>query len=234
MAEPPRQLALDLPVEPNFDPDDFLVSPSNEAAYAAIEAWPDWTDRIRVLTGPAGSGKSHLGAVWRARSHAWTLGAAEVGEADVPHLVSSGALLLEDCDRGGLREAALFHLVNAARERGCFVLLTGRRPPGEWGLATADLVSRLRLAPLSVLDAPDDALLKAIFVKLFVERQLVVDTSLVDYLALRIDRSVPAARAIVERLDREALARRRRISRALVADVLREFGAGEETGKAST
>jgi chromosomal replication initiation ATPase DnaA len=234
MAEGPRQLALDLPVEPSFDPDDFLVSPSNEAAYAVIEAWPAWPDRIRLLVGPAGSGKSHLAAVWRARSHAWTLRADEVAEAEVPHLVSCGALVLEDCDRGPLPEAALFHLVNAARERGCFVLLTARRPPGEWGLATADLVSRLRLAPLSELGPPDDALLRAIFVKLFVERQLVVDTSLVDYLALRIDRSVPAARAIVERLDREALARQSRISRALAADVLREHGAGDESGPGST
>lgn len=234
MAQGPRQLALDLPVEPSFDPDDFLVSPSNEAAYVAIEAWPDWPDRIRVLVGPAGSGKSHLAAVWRASSHAWTLHADEVSEADVPHLVSSGALVLEDCDRGPVPEAALFHLLNASRERGCSVLLTARRPPGEWGLGTPDLLSRLRLAPLCELGPPDDALLRAILVKFFVERQLVVDTSLVDYLALRIGRSVPAARAIVERLDREALARQSRISRALAADVLRELGAREDPGPAST
>jgi chromosomal replication initiation ATPase DnaA len=221
MAEAPRQLALDLPVEPSLDPEDFLVSPSNEAAYAAVEAWPDWPDRILLLLGPAGSGKSHLASVWRATSHAWTLKGSDLAGADIPHLVSSGALVIEDCDRFPPPEEALFHLVNAARERGCSILITARTRPDEWGIATRDLLSRLRLATTAVLDPPDDALLRAILVKLFLERQLVVDTTVVDFIAHRTERSVAAARDLVETLDREALARRRRINRALVAEVLR-------------
>ena len=196
--DPPRQLALDLPVAARMGVEDFLVSPSNEAAFSVIERWPDW--------------------------NAWTLPADMLRAADVPHLVSAGALVVEDCDHG-VDEAALFHLLNAARERRTSVVLTAETGPDAWGLATADLLSRLRLAPVARLEAPDDALVRAVLVKLFVERQMVVDTSVVDYIALHIDRSVAAARDFVAALDREGLARRRRITRALASELVRAGGA---------
>jgi chromosomal replication initiation ATPase DnaA len=141
--------------------------------------------------------------------------------AAIPHLVSNGALLVEDADRMDAGdEAALFHLLNLARERRAFVLLTSRVPVEGLRIRTADLLSRLRLAPSVGLEPPDDALLKAVLVKLFVDRQLVVDTSVVDYLALRIERSLAAAAAVVARLDNEALSRGRRITRPMAAAVV--------------
>jgi len=218
--DPPRQLALDLPVAAQMGVEDFLVSPSNEAAFSVVERWPDWNDPVLLVVGPPGAGKSHLAAIFAVRSHAWTIPADVLRGADVPHLVSAGALVVEDCDRG-VDEAALFHLLNAARERRTSVVLTAGSGPDAWGLATADLLSRLRLAPMARLEPPDDALVRAVLVKLFVERQMVVDTSVVDYIALHIDRSVAAARDFVALLDREGLARRRRITRALASEVLR-------------
>jgi chromosomal replication initiation ATPase DnaA len=210
-------------VEPQLEAEDFLVSASNEAAYAALERWPDWRDPILLLVGPPGSGKSHCAAVWARRAHAWRLTRSSLRDPDVPHLVSAGALLIEDCDRAHGHEDALFHLLNAARERRTFILLTARTMPGDWGLATADLLSRLRLAPVAELHSPDEPLLRAILVKLFVERQIVIDTSVVEFLVARIERSVDAARRVVEALDRDALERGRRITRPLAAEVLRKL-----------
>ena len=221
MGEQPRQLALDLPVEARHDVEDFLVSASNEAAFDMLERWPDWPDPVLLLVGPPGSGKSHLAAIWAARSHAWTVPRDRLRLADVPHLASSGALVIEDCDRAAGHEDALFHLLNIARERRCFLLLAARTPPGDWGLATADILSRLRLAPTATLGEPDDALVRAVLVKMFIERQIVVDTSVIEFLALRIDRSIASARGVVEALDREGLARGRRITRPLAAEILR-------------
>lgn len=222
---PPKQLAFDLPLDPRYGAEDFLVSPSNEEAYGLIEAWPDWPDTVFLLRGPPGSGKSHLASIWASRAQAWTVTAAEVGGSDVAHLISNGALVVEDVDReAGRDEAALFHLLNLARERRFPVLLTASGPVDGFGLKVADLRSRLRLAPGAEIGPPDDALLKAVIVKLFVDRQLVVDLSVVEALALRIDRSLARAREVVAELDRDALGRRRRISKPLALAVLDRLG----------
>jgi chromosomal replication initiation ATPase DnaA len=220
MGDRPRQLAFDLPLDPRYGREDFLVSRSNETAYVLIERWPDWADTVLLLVGPAGSGKSHLASIWAETAKAWTVDAFEVTHERVPHLVSNGALVVEDMDRLNRDEAALFHLLNLARERKASLLITCGTPPDRWGLKVPDLLSRLRLAPSATLSPPDDALLKAVLVKLFVDRQLVVDTSVVDYIALRIERSLADAAAVVAALDREALSRGRRVSRPMAAELL--------------
>lgn len=219
--EGPRQLSFDLPLDPRYGREDFLVGPENEAAYERIEAWPDWPHPVLVLVGPAGAGKSHLAAIWAERAHAWTVAADKVDLAEVPHLASNGALVVEDADRAdGRDEAALFHLLNGLAQRGAPAVLTARRPVEAWGIATRDLVSRLRLAPAVAIEPPDEALLTAVLVKLFVDRQLVVDLAVVQALAPRIGRSIARARAVVADLDREALSRGRRITRPLALAVL--------------
>jgi chromosomal replication initiation ATPase DnaA len=219
----PRQLAFDLPVDSRHGVEDFLFGASNEAAYALIERWPAWPEAWLRLTGPEGAGKTHLAAIWARAAHAWTLAAAELSQAQVPHLVSAGALVIEDCDAGRIDEAALFHLMNATKARGGFLLLTARRPPEFWGLTVPDLLSRLRLAPAATIEPPDDGLLRALLVKLFIDRQLVVDVAVIDSLALRMERSFAAARLVVDRLDRLALERGRRVTRPLVQEALAEL-----------
>jgi chromosomal replication initiation ATPase DnaA len=226
--EAPKQLAFDLPLDPRYGREDFLVSPSNERAYAQIERWPDWPDTVLRLEGPPGSGKSHLASIWATDARGWTVDAREVKAERVPHLVSAGALVIEDADRGPIEEAALFHLLNLARERKASLVVTGSGPPDRWGLRTPDLLSRLRLAPAVTLDPPDDALLKAVLVKLFVDRQLVVDTTVVDTLALRIERSLARAAEAVAALDREALSRGRRITRAMANDLVARMAPDDE------
>ncbi|MDQ0468346.1 hypothetical protein [Labrys wisconsinensis] len=220
MRPPVRQLPLDLAQEPAQGREDFLVSASNEAAYALVESWPDWPERRALLVGPPGSGKTHLAAIWAQTAVAAVCDAAALDEADVPGLVEGGALALENAERIGARETALFHLLNLARESGTALLITARDLPGRWGLAIPDLLSRLRALPTVTIAPPDDLLLRSLLVKLFVDRQLVVDTGVIDYLALHIDRSFDAASRAVAGLDREALARGRRITRAMAADVL--------------
>lgn len=224
---PPKQLTLDLPLDPRYEREDFLVSPANEAAYALVEAWPDWPDTVLLLTGPPGSGKSHLASIWASRAHAWTVSASALIGDQVGHLVSNGALVVEDIDRpAGRDEASLFHLLNLARERRCPVMLTAAGSVDGFGLRVADLRSRLRLAPHAEILPPDDALLRAVIVKLFVDRQLIVDLTIVEALALRIDRSLERAREVVAELDRDALGRRRRITRPLALAVLERLGMG--------
>jgi chromosomal replication initiation ATPase DnaA len=213
-------LALALGHDTSFAREDFLEGPSNAAALGLIERWPDWPDRLLVVTGPEGSGKSHLAAIWAERTGARFLAARSLAQASPRAALSTGALVIEDVAGDALDERALFHLINLAREEGAFVLVTAPTAPSGWTLRVPDLASRLRALPVVALGAPDDALLRAVLVKLFADRQLAVDESLLGYLANRIERSFAAARTIVERLDREALRLRRPVTRALAAEIV--------------
>jgi len=222
------QLTLELAPEPGFERENFVVSGSNEQAYAMIERWPDWPDPMLLILGPPGAGKSHLGAIWASIAKAGVQSAAALAAANIEALAAAGPLLLEDADAIGEAETQLFHLINLMRENGVALVITAKAPPDAWGLRTADLLSRLRLAPTVAIGPPDDALMRAVLVKLLIDRQLVIDTSVVGYIALRLERSLDAARTFIDALDREALARQCRISRAIAADVLASLEGCEE------
>lgn len=219
---PATQLALELSLAPSFQRSDFLPAPSNLAALRMIDQWPDWPDRLLALIGPPGSGKSHLAAIWAARAAARVL-----APQDLPALARLAAekpkaLLLDDLDRVK-DETALFHLLNFARECDAFLLMTARAAPRKDEVRLPDLLSRLRRAPALEIGAPDDDLFRAVLEKLFRDRQLTIDPTLIDYVALRLERSLGAARSFVCALDREALARGSRVTKALAGELLRRL-----------
>lgn len=223
----PSQLAFDLELPPHFGRDDFLAAPPNQNALALIETWPRWPDELLFLLGPAGSGKSHLAAIWAAKADAEIVAAKDIASTDLRGLLARPGLVIEDADKL-VSEAPLFHLINLAREGGISILLTARQRPELWGLATADLLSRLRLAPVAELGAPNEALLEAVLVKLFCDRQLVVDANVIEYIARHIDRSLDLARGIVAQLDREGLAQGRKVTRAMARDLLQRLQLGDD------
>ena len=218
----PRQLALALPHAESFAREDFLPGPSNNAALTLIERWPDWPGHIVALTGPEGSGKSHLAAIWAEAAGARVLSAKLLPETELPAALATGALVLEDLAYADLDERALFHLINLAREESTFVLITSRSPLTTFPVMIRDLASRMRAIPGVALAAPDDALLRSLIVKLATDRQLAVDDALVNYLANRIERSFAGARAAVARLDEEAMRQHRPVTRALAAELFRD------------
>ncbi|HTV32376.1 MAG TPA: hypothetical protein VME69_04630 [Methylocella sp.] len=221
------QLTLELAPDPGFERENFVISDSNEKAFSMIELWPHWPDPLLLILGPPGAGKSHLGAIWASIAGAKCVAAAALASADIEALARA-PLLLEDGETVAGAEAKLFHLINLMRERRLALLITAKAPPDTWGLRTADLLSRLRLSPSVEIGLPDDALIRAVLVKLLVDRQLMIDTHVVDYIALRLDRSLDAARAFIDALDRESLARHKRISKAIAADVFAALSGGED------
>jgi chromosomal replication initiation ATPase DnaA len=218
MSTSPGQLVLDLAHRPALGAEDFLISGSNQAAADIVDRWPDWPHACVVVVAPQGAGKTHLANVWRLKSAAMRLEAAALAEADVARV--QGAVLVEDLHAGIGEERVLFHLLNLVREHKLTMLLTSRRAPGELELGLPDLRSRLRALPLVTIAAPDAALLKAVLVKHFADRQLPVEPHVISYIALHMEQSMQAAAAVVAEIDRQALAAHRKVTRALAAEIL--------------
>ena len=101
------------------------------------------------------------------------------------------------------------------------MLFRSRIPASALEIELRDLRSRLRAIPTVALLPPDDQLLRALIVKFCADRQLIVDETVVSFLANRIERSFIAARQAVEHLDSEALRLGRPVTRALAAELFR-------------
>lgn len=219
-----EQLALELGLRPARGMSDFLVAPSNQEAVAWLDRWPDWSSPALAIHGPAGCGKSHLAAVWQARTGAGFVEARDLsGLLETPHR----CCVIEGADEGVAgddgRERALLHLYNRLREAGGHLLLTARTPPARWPVRLPDLASRLAAAPAVAIRPPDDALIGAVLVKLFADRQLRVGQDVPDFMLTRMERTFDAARQLVDAIDARALADRRNITVPLVRDVLRDI-----------
>lgn len=221
-----RQLPLDLVHAARHSRDDLVVTPANARAVALVDAWPDWPSPVVVLAGPAGSGKTHLAAIWREMSGAAALDPAALG-AEAVAAAAEGPVLVDGADEGPLDETGLFHVINAVRTAGTHLLLTARRFPAAWGVHLPDLASRLKAASVVEIEEPDDLLLAGVITKLFADRQVEVEPHVVQYLVRRIERSLSTAIRVVERLDRTALERKVRISRALAGEVVEAIDAGQ-------
>lgn len=216
-----RQLAFDLPVKVSRDRGDFFVSEANRLAVARLEDTGGWTRGKLALTGPEGAGKSHLAHVWAEAEGGTVTRLEALPRLDVTGVGAALAVEIPDAaDFANNVEEALFHLHNHMAAAALPLLLVTRRAPARWPIALADLKSRVEATEVVRIEEPDDALLCAVLVKLFADRQLLVPPALIGWLATRMERSFSAAQRLVAALDETALAEGRGISRALAQQVL--------------
>jgi chromosomal replication initiation ATPase DnaA len=221
-----RQLAFDIPPLSALRRADFFASPANAEALAVMEDWQRWPNGRMMLVGPEGTGKTHLAHIWADQTGADLIDATDLVRADLPALAATRAVVIEDAHRiGGTRamETALFHLYNLIRGK-ARLLITATTPPRDWGMILPDLQSRMQAMGIAHLNPPDDALLSAVLVKLFADRQIKVAPNLITYLLQHMDRSIAVARDVVAALDARALAEHRPVTRTMAADLLDRAG----------
>ena len=212
------QLAFDWPTGVALGPDDFFVSAANAQAYAMLETPDAWPERKLALIGPMGCGTSHLARVFQTQNAAHLILASDITD---DFKTDATTVIIEDMETlPRSAEEAVFHLHNNLKHAAGTLLLTSTQPPSRWPIALPDLASRMQATTVMQIDNPDDALLSALIMKLFADRQINPQPALVQYLATRIERSFAAAADIVARLDAAALAQGRKINKALAAELL--------------
>ncbi len=215
-----EQLTFNLPTRVSRARGDFFVSEANALAVARLEAVETWPNGKLVLVGPKGSGKTHLAHVW-----AEAQGARGLAVADLPGLdvIDVKDPLFVECDTveldGAIAET-LFHLHNHMAAAKLPLLLLAQHPPAQWDIALPDLKSRMEATDIVRIEAPDDALLAAVLLKQFADRQLQVQPAVISYLVTHMQRSFAEAEWLVDALDKAALAQGRAVTRPLAQSVL--------------
>lgn len=223
MSRAPEQLVLPLPTHAADGREAFYATPCNQAALDAVEAWPAWPSGMLVVIAPQGSGKTHLSSVLRAR-----MGLAGA-RWSVPPAPAAAHVIADDADRRinepGFEEA-LFHAAQRAVLGEGTLFLTGTARLAQWGMRLKDLSSRLSLARHEVIQPADDALLRALLLKLFADRQLRIrqPAKVIESLIFRMPRSAAAAAVAVAQLDQMSAAAKSAITPELAARVAAMLG----------
>ena len=227
MVTDPVQLTLTFEHRASLSGEDFLITPCNREAVLWLDRWHDWPSPVLALYGPAGCGKTHLTKVFLAQTDGRDIteefsSGAEPSELLAGSGFGSGAFVIEGAEdlATGETAEAFFHLYNVAREMDAKILVTAEQPPSRWKILLADLASRLKAATAVGIGAPDDALIGALILKLFTDRQLKVDADVIPYMLARMERSFDAARTLVSKVDDLALAKHRNITIPLVRQAL--------------
>ena len=203
----------------------FLVSDSNREAVALIDGFADWQVPVQWIYGPAGSGKSHLAAVLSHQCAALNIDAVQLLQDDIARVLDGSekpdAVIVDRLDALPVDyEEVLFHLLNFSRHENLKILLLSEKPAAQLTIGLPDLVSRLKAVAAVALTSPDDALMRGLMVKLFSDRQLKVDARVIDYLLPRMVRDYADMAALIDNIDRQALAEKRAITVPMVAEIL--------------
>lgn len=214
-----RQLALPFIDSPQlYQIEDFCLASSNEAAREWLARPSTWSNGRLIIWGEAGCGKSHLLHMW-----AQTNGANVIEGTALRGLVRSQTPLAIDNADLVPEPASLLHLLNAAAEEDVPVLMATRLPPSRLGYTLADLTSRLRASANVEIRAPEDDLLDALLTRLAATRQLNLPPTVHNALRLHLPRTPSSYREAIARLDRLAMDRGMKITRAMAAEVLNEI-----------
>lgn len=184
-------------------PDKLVVAEANRDAAKLLTDWRTWPHGALALSGPAGSGKTHLALAWALEVGARQISPQAAAEdAAAIFREADGRLLVDNAD-GELDEAMLWRILDLSRaERGA-ILLVGVATPSAWVVQTPDLRSRLASLPVAKLGEPDEVLMDVVLRRICREKFIQLSDDAAKYLVRRLPRTFAAAQAWAAALDEE-------------------------------
>ena len=215
-----QQLILDLRSIPSMGRNDYFVSDVNKEAVTWLDAWPNWTTFGFIVCGPLGSGKSHLAQVLKTLSHGYIIEAKDVSDQNIDQLSKKKCLIIENIELF-TSETLLFHLYNMLLENKNNLMITSKLTMSQISFELPDLKSRLLSLPQVNLGFPDDRLLKNLLIKQFLDKGILVEMDVIEYLIKRIDRSFEAISKLVSKIDFKSLEKAKKITIPFIKNTIK-------------
>jgi chromosomal replication initiation ATPase DnaA len=182
-------------------PGTLVVAEANRDAARLLTEWRTWPGGALALTGPQGSGKTHLALAWALEAGARQVSSrASADDAAAIFRESGGRLFIDDAD-GERDEGMLWRVLDMARGQAGAVLVVGSQAPSAWAVTIPDLRSRLDNLALARLGEPDEVLMEVVLRRICREQFIQLSDDAARYLARRLPRTFAAAHKMVAALD---------------------------------
>lgn len=223
-----EQLVLELAPPPAPTLDNFIVG-RNGAMLGALRAFVggELDQGVMALWGPAGAGRTHL--LRAAITHCAERGRYVTAAEQVPAIADQDVIALDDVQLlSSGHQQAWFEAFQSIRSRGARLLISADRPIGTLALRD-DLRTRLACGVIfEVLPLSEDET-RAAMQAHAAARRMPVPEGLFDYLLQRGQRDLGSQIALLDALDRHALATKRALTLPLARIVLQHLDTQSKT-----
>ena len=224
------QLLFDLKKKKIYEKDDFLVSDSNKEAYQLINRWPNWSSRKIIIFGDSGTGKTHLSRIWQKKTSAIILNLNKFKKIRFDNFfLKKNIFIIENIsnffdkikkkDKDNL-EKNLLHFYNLIEEKKGYLILTALNSPKFWKINLPDLKSRILSSIIVKINKPNDELLSSVLVKLFLDKQILIDKKIIKFIVYRSERSFTNLQNIVNKIDKQSLITKKKINISFVKKLI--------------
>ena len=136
---------------------------------------------------------------------------------------SSNLIVIENIDKvlEDKSEEDLFHIINFTKENDKKLLMTSCKSISNIEFKLEDLKSRLNAILEAKIMQPDDELMKLVLIKIFNDKQLLINPNVINFLKSRLERSYKSINDFIEKIDKFSLEKGKKITIALINDLIK-------------
>ena len=213
------QLTLKFPFKTNYFEEDFYVSTNNFNAYKLIESWPKWSSRYVNIFGPSGCGKTHLANIFKKKIDSCLVKASKLNDASLSLIKSKECLIIDDY-KNDIEEKLFYSVLNQSYQSNQYVIVNSLKSIKISKVALNDLKSRFDSFIDIGIDLPTDNLIRVILTKNFSDKQVKIESKLLEYILKNINRSYEEIFDLIDKVDSLSLSTGKSININLIKKVL--------------
>ena len=214
-----NQLIFKFPFKTNYFEEDFYVSDNNFEAYKLIESWPKWSSRFINIFGPSGCGKTHLANIFYKKINSFFIKASELDNKTLTEIKTKECLIIDEY-KNNVEEKLFYSILNQSLLSNQYIIINSLKPIQSFELELNDLKSRFSSFVNIGIDLPTDEMIKVIISKNFSDKQVKIESKLLDYIIKNVDRSYEAIFDLIDKLDDFSLSTGKSININLIKKAL--------------
>ena len=214
-----NQLTFKFPFKTNYFEEDFYVSENNFEAYKLIETWPNWSSRFINIFGPSGCGKTHLATIFNKKINSFFIKASDLNNDSLSAIKIKECLIIDDY-KNNVDEKLFYSILNQSYLSNQYIIINSLKPIQSFKVKLNDLSSRFSSFVNTGIDLPTDELIKVIISKNFSDKQVKIESKLLEYIIKNIDRSYEAIFDLIDKLDDFSLSTGKSININLIKKAL--------------